>query len=124
MNSPEIEQVTAKLRAKAQELREVFASEAAARALEWAAQEIEHATSALGEQLLSLQEASERSGYSEDHLARLVRLGRIPDLRAKGSKGRIRIRVADLPTRPAAVAGRIRIAYDPSADARALTGRP
>lgn len=111
-------------RAKARELREQFGSEPAARALEWAASEVEQASQCLNDETLSLREASEYSGYSQEHLARLVRQGRIPDLRPKGSKGRIRIRVGDLPARPAVVAAHMRVAYDPSADARALTGRP
>jgi len=124
MNSLEFARIAATFRAKARELREQFGSEPAARALEWAASEVEQASRCLSEQTLSLREASEYSGYSQEHLARLVRLGRIPDTRPEGSKGRIRIRVSDLPARPAVVAGRTRIAYDPSADARALTGRP
>lgn len=54
------------------------------------------------ERLLSVREAAERSGYSADHLARLVRTGRIPDRRAPGSKGRIGIRLSDLPRKPSA----------------------
>ena len=50
---------------------------------------------------LTLAQAAQRSGYSKDHLARMVRQGKIPDLRAPGSKGRILIRAADLPSRPA-----------------------
>ena len=124
MISKDFVRIAATFRAKARELREQFGSEPAARALEWAASEVEQASQCLSEQTLSLREASELSGYSQEHLARLVRLGRIPDLRPKGSKGRIRIRVGDLPARPAVVAAHMRVAYDPSADARALTGRP
>ena len=124
MISSDFARIAATFRAKARELREQFGSEPAARALEWAASELEQAAQCRSEQTLSLREASERSGYSQEHLARLVRLGRIPDLRPNGSKGRIRIRIGDLPARPAVVASRSRVAYDPSADARALTGRP
>ena len=38
------------------------------------------------EDTLSLREAAEASGYSEGHLARLVRDGKVPDLRPAGSK--------------------------------------
>lgn len=52
------------------------------------------------EAVLTLEEAAAESGYSVDHLARLVRTGRIPDTRPPGSKGRIHVRAADLPARP------------------------
>ena len=53
------------------------------------------------EQVLTLDEAAARSGYSKEHLARMVRQTKIPDLRPPGSKGRILIRASDLPSRPA-----------------------
>ena len=49
---------------------------------------------------LTLDQAAERSGYSKEHLARMVRQGRIRDSRPPGSKGRILIRAADLPSKP------------------------
>ncbi|MFL5516646.1 MAG: hypothetical protein ACJ8DJ_10845, partial [Gemmatimonadales bacterium] len=59
--------------------------------------------------------------YSVDHLARLIREGRLPNA---GRHGSPRVRAADLPLRPrkdvAADPGRT---YDPVADARALLGR-
>jgi hypothetical protein len=94
------EAVTA-IRAKAAELRQSFGDDSRARALEWAAERVELALAHAEVQLLSLPEASKRSGYSRDHLARLVRSGKIPDQRPPGSKGRLHIRASDLPTRPA-----------------------
>lgn len=88
------------IRAKADELRHMFGDEPRARALEWAAERVEAALAGAQGQLLSLAEAASRSGYSEEHLARLVRSGRIPDRRPQGSKARIWIATADLPTRP------------------------
>ena len=52
------------------------------------------------DELLTLEEAKAASGYSVDHLARLVRQGTIPDLRLPGRRGRIYIRRRDLPVRP------------------------
>jgi len=52
------------------------------------------------DELLTLEEARASSGYSVDHLARLVRQGTIPDLRLPGRRGRIYIRRRDLPVRP------------------------
>lgn len=91
----------AEIRAKAGELRQAFGSEPLAAALDWAADRFETVLRGSQEEILDLQEASSRSGYSQEHLARLVRSGRIPDLRPPGSKGRIYIRVSDLPARPA-----------------------
>lgn len=46
---------------------------------------------------VTLQEAHAIGGYSIDHLQRLVRRGTIVNV---GTKGRVRIRRADVPTRP------------------------
>lgn len=70
--------------------------------------------------ILTLEEASARSGYGVEHLGRLVREGRIPNA---GRKGSPRIRVADLPRKPAALARTALRAYDPGADARTLLDR-
>ena len=53
------------------------------------------------EELLSLRQAAQESGYSADHLSRLVREGKLPDRRLAGSRGRILLRRADLPRKPA-----------------------
>jgi len=71
--------------------------------------------------VLTLAEAAIRSGYSEEHLGRLVRDGKIPN---SGRRGAPRIRVGDLPLRPATkVAGPRSAAYDPVTDARTLLNR-
>lgn len=49
---------------------------------------------------LSVAEAAEESGYSEDTLREYVRDGRIPDSRPPGSQGRIKIRRKHLPRKP------------------------
>jgi hypothetical protein len=49
---------------------------------------------------LPIARAAGESGYSKERLRELVRDNRIPDTRAPGSKGPIRIRRVDLPTRP------------------------
>ena len=87
------------VRAKAAELREAFGGESVARTLEWAASRVEQALQIADDRLLSLDEAAKHCGYSAEHLARLVRSGRIPDQRPPGSKGRICIRARDLPMR-------------------------
>lgn len=52
------------------------------------------------DELLSVDEAARASGYSAEHLGRLVREGRIPDRRPPGTQGRLLFRRGDLPTKP------------------------
>jgi hypothetical protein len=52
------------------------------------------------EVMLSIAEASTYSGYSQDHLARLVRQGKLRTLRESGSRGRYVFRQGDLPQKP------------------------
>lgn len=85
---------------KANEFRSVFGDEARACCLEWAIKRLRSARADESQRLLDLDQAAFFSGYSKGHLARMVREGRIPDLRKSGSRGRIRIRVRDLPKKP------------------------
>ncbi len=101
-------------RQRAVELRPF--AEAAARAFEVAAEDLAAALVTADDRVLTLREASRESGYSADHLARLVRDGTIPNA---GRRHAPRIRSADLPRR-APVAGQSRSGYDPAADAREL----
>ena len=106
----------AELRAKAQELREAFADEGRARTLEWAAARVETALHSEADRLVFLPEASTISGYCVGHLARLVRKGEIPDQRPPGSRGRVKVRVSDLPTKPG-------FRHTPPADVHDLASR-
>ena len=116
-----LQHALADIRAKAAELRDNFGDDARARALEWASERIEQALDRLDDQPLTLAEAALRSGYSRDHLARIIREGRVPNA---GRRGSPRIRAADLPIRPRPVlAGPTRSAYDPIADARSIESR-
>ena len=92
-----VHQAVAEILAKAKEFREAFGAEPQARSLEWAAMQVERALRDESDQLLTLAQAAEISGYHPDSLARMVRDGQIPDLRPQNSKGMIRIRRADLP---------------------------
>ena len=72
-------------------------------------------------EVLTLRHASEESGYSVDHLARLIRESTIPNA---GRPGAPRILRRDLPTKPPRSVARPRsCTYDPLADARKLVGR-
>ena len=70
------------------------AEEPVARAYEKCATELDEALQEQDERLLDLQEAAELSGYSADHLGRLVREEKIQNA---GRPGAPRIRIKDLP---------------------------
>jgi len=111
-----VHQAVAEIRAQAKELRERFRAESLACTLEWAATRVESAILSEADRIVYLPEAARISGYVEGHLARLVRKGQIPDMRLPGSRGRIKVRVADLPTKP----GR---KHTPPADVHDLASR-
>jgi hypothetical protein len=69
---------------------------------------------------LPLAEAARMSGYSRDHLARLIRDGKLPNV---GRKHAPRVLERDLPKRPSALAARSARAYDTLSDARSLRSR-
>ena len=70
-----LERTLAEIRSKAAELRNSFGDEERAQ-IEWAASLVERALREHAEERLTVAEASARSGYSQDHLARLIREGR------------------------------------------------
>lgn len=74
-----------------------------------------------GQDELTLTAASVVSGYSTDHLSRLIREGLVPNA---GRKGAPRICRADLPIRPKRrIATPRNSEYDPITDARSLGAR-
>ena len=84
-------------------------------------QDLQAVVAADGNAELTLSEAAGLSGYSHEHLGRLVREGKIPNA---GKPGAPRIRRADVPRQPAsALASSRSRTYDPSADARKLLSR-
>lgn len=89
----------ASLRDRAVLLSSYGAGEASA-ACERTASELEDAFRSWWAAGLSVTDASMASGYSPDRLRELVREGRIPDLRAPGEAGAMRLRRSDLPRRP------------------------
>ena len=118
-----LERTLTEIRSKAAELRSTFGDEERARAIEWAASLVEHALQEQADEPLTLAEASARSGYSQDHLARLIRQGRLPNA---GRPHAPRIRASDLPRRSRQrdlVVSKGPRAYDPVADARAIGNR-
>ena len=92
-----IETLAKSWRSRAGKLRDWAAAEEAARAWEEAARELEAVLVAEEHELLNLQQATERSGYSPDHLGRLLREGRVPN---SGRENAPKIRAGDLPRKP------------------------
>jgi hypothetical protein len=66
--------------------------------LERCADELDAETKAHSETTLSLEQAARTSGYSADHLGRLIRQGKLQNV---GRKHAPRVREADLPRKPA-----------------------
>jgi hypothetical protein len=64
------------------------------------ADEVERRVCDWENQSVPLSVAAEESGYSTDHLRRLVREGKLAAVRGDGKKAHIRIRQADIPLRP------------------------
>jgi len=87
-------------RARADEIRR-FAP-AAAEAFQEAALQLEQALRAAAAEPLNLRQAAKESGYSEDHLGRMVKKGKIPNV---GRAHAPRVRRGDLPRKPGARAG-------------------
>ena len=71
----------------------------AARTYELVADELEASLRGKDEEIVTLAVAAQESGFSEDHLGRLVREGRIPNA---GRKGSPRVRRGDVPKKPQA----------------------
>ena len=115
-----VQALTASWRESAVQLRR-YGAEAQAVTLESAADDVLEALAGVDDALLTLDEAARESGYSAEHLGRLVRKGRLPNA---GRRGRPRIRAADLPKRALApIAEGASASYDPVADARSLASR-
>jgi len=66
-------------RNRAEEARDLYAIEFAARAYEKAAEELEERLAGTMMELLTLEEAEVESGYTRSHLRRLMREGTIPN---------------------------------------------
>jgi len=94
---PPLGSLAASWRARAEELRQ-WGAEGPAKALERAAAELEASLRAGADEALTLEAASKESGYSADHLGRLVRQGKLANV---GAKHAPRVRRAELPTKRA-----------------------
>lgn len=88
------EEFLSRWRSRCHELRQVGALVNAAALLEEVLADVNAVMAAETEHLLNLQQAARESGYSAEHLGRLVREGRIPNA---GRPNAPRIRLRDLP---------------------------
>ena len=105
---PSVEGLPADWRRQAKSLRR-YGGETPAVAIERCADDLEATLEERDETTFSLVEASRESGYSADHLGRLVRDGKIPNA---GRPGAPRIALKDLP-RKAHVPAEPRLAETP-----------
>jgi hypothetical protein len=74
----------------------------------------------LSSEVLTLRAASERSGYSAEHIGRMIREGTLANM---GRKHAPRVLASQLPRRAQPVARSSSAAYDSSSDARSLRSR-
>ncbi len=102
--------------------REYAADERAAAIRERAAEMVEESLRRSGLELLTLPQAEAESGYSRDHLRRLIDEGTIPNASVDGSKSILRMH---LPRKPGHGVARVHPAVPSSRlqAARAVAGR-
>jgi hypothetical protein len=106
-------------RRSATEMRE-WGDDRGAAVLDRAVVQLDEAIRSVQSEAMRLAEASRESGYTADHLARLIRTGKLPNA---GRRHAPRVRRADLPCRANRIARESAERYDPAADARSLLGR-
>lgn len=94
---PSLTDLADQWREEAEELEKLDTQVSAAALLRRNAAELEATLTTRATETLNLQEAAEESGYSADHLGRLIRKGEIPNA---GENGAPRIRRVDLPRKP------------------------
>ena len=107
-------------RERAEVIHRYARAEAQAEIWKLAADELDAELQNQADELLTLIDAARRSGYSPDHLGRLVRNGKLAN---RGRPHAPKIRAGDLPRRSRRVAETPSEAYDPIADARSLMSR-
>lgn len=97
--------------------------------LEGCAAELEEAVTACEDEVLTVAEAADDTGYSEETVRRWVRSGQLPAERNSGTRSHIRLRRGDLPRKPRPV-GRtggtnsdVSTDYNPEEDARDIAQR-
>lgn len=100
MTPDRLDRLAEEWRRRAEERAEEGALLDGERVYQRVARELEGALEEHRNERLTVAEAAEESGYSEDTLREMVRDGRIPDPRPPGSQGRITIKRKHLPRKP------------------------
>ena len=95
LHEPSIRGLVDYWRGQAETLR-AYGANGAATAVEQCATDLEEALDRLSSETLTLGEAADATGYSADHIGRMVREGTIPNV---GRKGAPRVRRSDLPNK-------------------------
>ncbi len=109
-----------RLRTRAAEFRRLDAQVDGAKLIDEILVDLEPVVNGTGTETLTIAEAATRSGYSRDHIGRLIRNG---TLRNVGKARAPRVFAADLPRKPTRrVAGAVSEKYSPASDARFLRG--
>jgi hypothetical protein len=109
-----------RLRTRAEEFRRLNAHVDGAKLIEEILSELEPVVNGAGTDTHTIAQAAKRSGYSEDHIRRLITTGK---LRNVGKPGAPRVLASELPRKPG-----VRVAdadgekYSPTSDARFLRG--
>jgi hypothetical protein len=91
-----LEALVTRWRAQAGDLRR-FGAGGQADAVDQCAVELESALASMGDEMLSLESAARESGYSADHLGRLIRTGRLTN---HGRPKAPKVRHGELPKKP------------------------
>jgi hypothetical protein len=116
-----LEELRAKWRARRDEFARFQASVDGATLCDQLLADLEGALSQRCDEMLTLRAAADLSGYTVDHLARLIRQGKLPNA---GRKHAPRVHRADLPHKARNdAARRMADSYNAAADARSLAGR-
>ncbi len=114
MTTPEL---VSRWTARRDELRRLSALVDGATLLDEVLVDLENVAAA--EPLVSLTAAAPLTGYTPDHLSRLIRKGSLPNY---GKKGSPRVKVSECPKKTKLATG-VRQPYDVDADARSLGAR-
>lgn len=105
-----------RLRSRAEEFRRLDAHVSGAKLIDEILTELEPVVNGEQSEALTIAQAATRSGYTADHIGRLVRSGKLANV---GKPGAPRVRASDLPRKPAAQVAAVPIApYNPNSDAR------
>jgi hypothetical protein len=118
--SPIADEIIERWAARRDELKRLGAKVDGALLCEEVIADLRSIADAQDSETLTLAEASRRSGYSPDHLSRLIRRGILTNA---GRKHKPMLLAGELPRRTTRVAAQRPAGYDPNTDARSLRVR-